>query len=124
MESTTRQIRPHLGPASDLPADLSKALAWVDEDRELLEELIAVFLEDAPIRLSAIRAAIQAGDGPNLREAAHTLKGSAAALGAFGARALAQELEDLGKDNALADAPAAAYRLEAELERVAAFLGR
>jgi HPt (histidine-containing phosphotransfer) domain-containing protein len=99
-------------------------LAWVDEDRELLEELIAVFLEDAPIRLSAIRAAIQAGDGPNLREAAHTLKGSAAALGAFGARALAQELEDLGKDNALADAPAAAYRLEAELERVAAFLGR
>jgi HPt (histidine-containing phosphotransfer) domain-containing protein len=50
---------------------------------ELLARLQASFSRDAPTRLAALRSAIATGDRDAIAFNAHTLKGSAANLGAF-----------------------------------------
>ena len=78
--------------------DFSAALNYVGGDRELLDELIGIFVEDAPIRMKALRHAIGSGEATELTREAHTLKGSLKVIGATTAAGLAQGLEALGRD--------------------------
>lgn len=43
---------------------------------ELLRDLVALFLENYPPRLAALRAAVVRGHAPGIAEAAHGLKGA------------------------------------------------
>ena len=61
---------------TECPLDLSRALRWVDGDRELLVELVDVLIEDYPRRMDALRSAIQSGDSAIARDTAHSLKGA------------------------------------------------
>jgi HPt (histidine-containing phosphotransfer) domain-containing protein len=54
----------------------------IDNDRQLFDELVAVFLDDTETRLAAIKIAIERGDHEALRRAAHAIKGAAANVGA------------------------------------------
>lgn len=119
-ETDARVTAPAPGPAA--PVDLDAALAWVDGDGALLEELIEVFREECPGQLRALEQAVADRDGPRVRRLAHTVKGSTAALGAAAAQGLAEALEHLGHAGTLGTAPAALARLETELGRVLAFL--
>ena len=71
-----------------------------DGDDDLLAELIDLFLEDAPGRMAAIRAAVEASDWIALAERAHSLKGSCASLGAVHMASLCGRLEAMGRDQA------------------------
>jgi two-component system sensor histidine kinase/response regulator len=82
---------------------------------ELLDKLQASFARDTPLRLAALRAAIGADDAEALAFNLHTLKGSAANLGAIEIVAACGELED----SAAGAAPAALELLLGELERSA-----
>ena len=73
--------------------DLSTALARLGNDAELLEELIQIFREDAPVLMQKIRGAAEDGDFEEARRAAHTLKGLSANLDAHGVVAAAQTVE-------------------------------
>lgn len=76
------------------------------------EELIATFLEEAPVHVAAMRAALDAGDTHDLSRRAHTLKGAAAT---FGARALADacsSLEDAIHDGRRKDQARLVERIE------------
>ena len=68
------------GPALDAAA----ALANAGGDRELLGELLGIFLEDEPGHLQAVRDAVAGADPAALMRAAHTLSGSLKVLGAAG----------------------------------------
>ncbi len=84
-------------------------------DPGLLQRLGASFARDAPRRVEALRAAVAAGDGEAVAFAAHTLRGSAATLGAIEVVAACRAIES-------APLPAAAGQVEAllaELERSA-----
>ena len=88
------------------PVDLDIALARMDGDKELLEELLQIFLEDYPRLLDEIGSAIDRGDGKQLERAAHSLKGS---VGNFGARITMEkslQLENMGRTGQLEQAPA------------------
>ncbi|MBA3944005.1 MAG: amino acid permease [Herpetosiphonaceae bacterium] len=89
---------------------------------DLLSEVIDLFTTDAPGYIIAIREAIVAGDAPALRQAAHTLKGSSAALGATILAAGCLELETCGHNATLEDAQPWLVRIEAEYTRVLAAL--
>ena len=104
------------------PLDLAKALTWVDGDKELLAELVAVFLEDLPERTEALRAAVETEDAQGTERAAHSLKGAVASLGGETARALAYELEQMGRAGRLAGVGLLFAELEGELGRIARFL--
>jgi PAS domain S-box-containing protein len=98
--------------------DFSAALNYVGGDRELLDELFGIFVEDAPIRMKAIRHAIGSGEATELTREAHTLKGSLKVIGATTAAGLAQGLEALGRDGNMGEADKLAIALEREMDRL------
>jgi CheY-like chemotaxis protein/HPt (histidine-containing phosphotransfer) domain-containing protein len=103
-----------LGPALDETA----ALAYAGGDRQLLGELLGIFLADCPGQLQALRDAAAGSDPAALMRAAHTLSGSLRVLGAAAAAELVGRLEALGREGQLEGAAALLARLEPELERV------
>ena len=97
--------------------DVAAALQYVGDDRDLLAELLTVFIEEAPGHLQALRRAVER-DPAALMIAAHTLKGSLGVLGAASATALAEQLERLGHAGSLDGAGDLLARLEPEMRRV------
>jgi HPt (histidine-containing phosphotransfer) domain-containing protein len=85
-----------------------------DGDDDLLAELIDLFLDDAPGRIAAIRAAVEVSDWGALAERAHSLKGSCASLGAVHMALLCGRLEAMGRDQAQRSDAAGVF---GELER-------
>jgi two-component system, sensor histidine kinase and response regulator len=105
---------------TDKPAgliDWSAALEATGDDEVLLAELIEVFLSEAPTLLKNIRTALDEGDGPLLRRAAHTLKGSLRIFGAAQGVELAQQLETRGQKDALDGAAPVLDELERYMAR-------
>jgi CheY-like chemotaxis protein/HPt (histidine-containing phosphotransfer) domain-containing protein len=98
--------------------DFSAALNYVGGDRALLDELLGIFVEDAPVRIEAIRRAIAASEAADLTREAHTLKGALKVIGATAAAGLAQGLEALGRDGHMSDADKLATALEREMDRL------
>lgn len=93
-------------PAATSPAQfsLAVALAAVNGDRKLLNEIASLFLAEAPSWIADLRRAVVSHDAAQVRRIAHTLKNS---LGYFGLQAaydLALRLESLGRENDLAGA--------------------
>lgn len=80
--------------APDLPVfDLSGFEAQVAYDRELMVELIDLFLEERTQDVTAMTEAVASGNLEQLMRAAHTIKGSLGSLHASLARYRSQELE-------------------------------
>jgi len=93
-------------------------------DAELRAEIIGMFLEDCPLRVGEIRAAIASGDAAALVSSAHALKGSASYLSASIVRGCVADLEHLGREGSLADAPALLDQLDAAVAELLAVLRR
>ncbi|MCX6564127.1 MAG: PAS domain S-box protein [Candidatus Aminicenantes bacterium] len=66
-------------------------------DEDLLREIIAVFLEDMPKQLQALKKHIDQLDAGSAGNQAHTIKGSAANVGGMALSAAAGEMEKAGK---------------------------
>jgi CheY-like chemotaxis protein len=79
------------------PASSDEILAHFDGDRVLLGEIAAIFLEDYPNRIDAVRNAVGRRDAGALETAAHVLKGSVANFGAAEAVNAAGRLEAMGR---------------------------
>lgn len=104
--------------------DRAAALNRLDGDDELLAEILVQFLADAPALLMAIETAIARGDGPAMRDAAHSLKGAAAYLAADELCAFAQSIEGFGVTNQIGQARAAWPSFSADANAVVDALRR
>ncbi len=62
--------------------DYHHILEQLGGDSELLEQLVDIFIQDAPGRLERIRQSLETEDWDGLEQTVHTLKGSAASVGA------------------------------------------
>jgi two-component system sensor histidine kinase/response regulator len=98
--------------------DFTAALHYVGGDRMLLDELLGIFVEDAPVRMEAIRKAIAGGEVPELAREAHTLKGALKVIGATTAAGLAQGLEALARDGNMSEADKLSTAFEREMDRL------
>jgi HPt (histidine-containing phosphotransfer) domain-containing protein len=96
--------------------DRRDLLTRVDEDEELLDDLLQIFLEHTSKQLHELGKALEAGDVLGLREQAHALKGAAAGISAEAMRQVAGELELSGKNHNLAEAR---FLLEALIQKFA-----
>jgi len=96
--------------------NLAAALALLDGDRELFDELVSVFLQECPSQLASVRDAIERQDPNSVRRAAHLLKGSVGAFGANPAADIAARMEKRGLEQDLAGAAADLPKLERALE--------
>lgn len=98
--------------------DTAALMDRLDGDRDLLKELIGLYLEDEQGLLDQIAAAIREGQAGALARSAHTLKGSVGNFCAAAAHASAAALEAAGREGRLAEAPALQQRLLDELSQV------
>jgi two-component system, sensor histidine kinase and response regulator len=64
-------------------------------------QMLSIFRAEAPQRLAALQEAVDTHDGEALRVVAHTLRGTAAAVGADAVRDLSADLERLGRTGEL-----------------------
>jgi CheY-like chemotaxis protein len=103
------------------PMDLAEALAVADGDHDLVADLMAALLAEAPGQLATLHTAIQEGDAHQLDCTAHSLKGALGAVGAMRAHGLAQQLEARGRAGQLEGALSLWQALDTELARLAAF---
>ncbi|MFN4261845.1 MAG: response regulator [Gemmataceae bacterium] len=98
------------------------ALKQAGIDMATLREIVTIFLNEAPKLIEEMRAALDQRDAPALRRAAHTMKGSAAALVAKATQAAAQRLETLAKEEQWDEAQAAYTNVEHEVQRLTPLL--
>jgi two-component system sensor histidine kinase/response regulator len=85
----------------------------------LIDDLITVFLQDAPRRLDEMSEAIEVRDLTALRMGAHTLKGSAANMGAGELSRLAGRVQQMAEDGDVETARLLLPRLREALNRTA-----
>ena len=89
---------PETAAPSEPPVyDYAGAKERLMDDDEMLQAVLESFLETTPELLQEIQTAADAKDLPSCERHAHSLKGSAATLGAMRLRAIAEKMEHLGK---------------------------
>lgn len=74
-------------------AALDRLRDWGGE--KLVVEMLRLFLENSPLRVDQIRAGTSSGDASEAEKGAHSLKSSAANVGARDLRAVAAEMEEV-----------------------------
>ena len=94
---------PTIGTAVPSVFDREKFLANLNNDLELFQELIDIFLEDRPRLADDLRSAVSEGNAEALRRSAHSLKGAVSNFTTGEAYTLLAELEDAGIKNRLDD---------------------
>ena len=96
--------------------DRSVFLGRISNNQALAIELVKTFLTETRTITAEIERAIHEQNDDLLYRGAHTLKSSAAIFGAEPTRALATELETMGRENTTANAPQTFSDLQKELD--------
>jgi HPt (histidine-containing phosphotransfer) domain-containing protein len=104
-------------PLDSLVLDRLRQLS-VDGGPDVLAEVLRIFREDVPARLSRLEAACAAGDLAALERAAHSIKGSAGNIGARHLQSLCRDAEAAARAADLAATRAAVDQVDAEVARV------
>ena len=109
------EIQEQVGGDADTPVfDKAALMQRLLDDDELARVVIAGFLEDIPLQIQTLKDYLEAGDVIGTERQAHTIKGASANIGGEALRAIAYELEKLGKSG---DLPAVRERMgELELQ--------
>jgi HPt (histidine-containing phosphotransfer) domain-containing protein len=92
------------------PEALERLREWGGE--KLLAQMVRLFLQNAPQRMDQVRSYRDGGDGKEAERGAHSLKSSAANVGARRVRELAAEIERAAGDGDHAAVTAALPDLE------------
>ncbi|MCA9972843.1 MAG: Hpt domain-containing protein [Anaerolineales bacterium] len=104
---------------------LTEMRAIVGDSAEvLIVELVPMFLEDAPRLLDQLETAVSTQDADQLRESAHTLKGSSGSMGLKTLSSLSYELEMMGRSRQLEPAAKKLSQLQMEYAVVVQVLSR
>jgi HPt (histidine-containing phosphotransfer) domain-containing protein len=100
-----------------------RALNPGDND-EFLREIVGIFLEDTPQRITELDQSLRAGDLSKFTRAAHSIKGSSANLGAMALRFVAEKLEHESRKTGLAEATPLVEAIKVEFARAQAELDK
>jgi HPt (histidine-containing phosphotransfer) domain-containing protein len=122
MGPSTRRGRGSLMTDREPILDLDALLESVGGDRDLLDELAGTFAEEVPGWLASLRSAISSGDSQTVYRVAHGVNGAIGYFKAPRVRQPAVELEAMGRENRLTDAPPVVDRLENALRELGSFL--
>lgn len=105
-------------PQSSAEFDLHEALARVDGDKELFNEMVQLFLEEYPKSLAKIREALSQQDSQSVAYAANALRGALGNFAAASAISVTLRLEQMGRQGDLSQAQEATTSLEDSLSRL------
>jgi signal transduction histidine kinase/DNA-binding response OmpR family regulator len=103
--------------------DYESAMAMIDGDQELFQELVTLFMSESTELLEQIHVAMAQRDLKALERAAHSLKGSVGAFRAEPAVRVAQRLEDLARRGSFEEVETICETLVVEVDRLKQALG-
>ena len=89
-------------PQSARVADFAATRQTMDDDRDLFEEIVRLFQNDAPQQMQQLRQGLEQGNSTEVHHRAHTLKGMASLFGAQRTVQAAARLEQLAAQGDLA----------------------
>jgi len=98
--------------------DLEGLLGRLGRDRDLADEVIRVFLQDAPIKISGMVKAVDQGDPATAKRLAHTLKGASSNVGADALHRIARAAEEAAAGGDLDEVSRLLGPLQEEMVRV------
>jgi PAS domain S-box-containing protein len=102
--------------------DLGQAMETVGGDKNLLKELIHLFIQEYPRQLEEINDVIELGDTSQLERKAHSFKGTVGNFGAKTAFDLAYKLENMGRESRIEKAEDVYKELKKEMVQVQEYL--
>lgn len=102
---------------------LEELRQYSDEEQDLADELIEIFLEDSPKQLMALQRALQNADFGEVEKRSHRLKGSAGSIGALRLREICEALEITARVGTGPIVPTADADVAAEMEALRQALG-
>ncbi|MEI7643658.1 MAG: response regulator [Chloroflexales bacterium] len=88
----------------------------------VVAEIIDIFIEDLPLQLASLRQSVAEGTAPVIQRVAHTIKSSAATIGALGLATQCEDLEALARMGDLRGVSGRIALIEAVCAEVAAEL--
>ncbi|MFN7927217.1 MAG: response regulator [Blastocatellia bacterium] len=115
---------PMIALQEEAPVELAQLRQLTENDEDFLRELVTLYLEDAPLRMSRLRAAIAAATTPAIKSEAHGLKGASGNLSAVRLQQLFARLEQAAAQTDLPQVNAVWQATEAEFHRVEAYFRR
>jgi len=98
--------------------DLERIRTICMGDDEFMQELIGIYLDDAPNQLEKLREAVTAADPGRTSSVAHRLKGASGNVGAERLAELCHKLEILSRNAGAPDFEETFGELDAEFSRV------
>jgi two-component system, sensor histidine kinase len=104
--------------AATAPVRLDAIRQMVGDDSELVAELTTTFLRETQERVDRLQEAVEGGDAVAATQMAHGIRSAALNLAAMPLADLAQQIETLGKANALESVPALIQQTAHELNRI------
>lgn len=136
LQAESRQAFPQIVSGKELPLGITNSFSHPLDlkvlqslrrmagarNTEVLAQIIDNYFEEAPQLLQAMHKAANAGDAGALQQAAHTLRGASANLGAVTLSQLCKHLEAKGAAGTTAGALADLVQVEAAYESVKAAL--
>jgi len=100
----------------DQVLDLKEFLERVQDDKELLLELLDIFVEDYKDKSQQLNEAVQRNNYEQMRSVAHSLKGSSGNISAKVMRQTFTKLEEMGQNNNLTGAGDLLKNLKGQFE--------
>jgi CheY-like chemotaxis protein/HPt (histidine-containing phosphotransfer) domain-containing protein len=95
--------------------NISKTLEQLGGDLTLFEEVMEIFLNEAPKHLAALRLAVEQGQAETVETSAHTLIGELGYLGIPEISQRASEIEQMGRSNNISGAANLLAQFEADI---------
>lgn len=103
---------------SQLLVDEEGGLRRLGGDREIYNELMDMFIQNAMDQIALLKEAVEMQNADTIEKVAHSIKGAAANLGVLLVQQSAYELEKIGNKKELVNAPLTLNSLILEFERV------
>jgi TMAO reductase system sensor TorS len=103
-------------PAASLDSQVLEGLRKLEQTGKpsLVARVARAYLDDAPVRLEALRIAAEAADAQGIRLAAHTLKSASLNVGASAVGELCRDLEARAHDGAISGVRELVARIQSE----------
>ncbi len=116
-ERYTKEIVEAQRTCEDGAFDKEAALSRVGGDETILNEILAVFLEDAVHQIDLLRQAAANNDAVAMSHQAHSLKGASGSVGAIAVQKVAFSIETAGRDGDPEQAASLIPKLQEEFDR-------
>jgi PAS domain S-box-containing protein len=112
------------GYTSTLPVNIDEALERLEGDREILDNILNVYLRETPELVLSLERALQRQSAEDAERFAHSIKSVSANIGAGRMAGVASEIERMARNRTLGITGDSLEKLKQELHVVLAFIRR